>query len=284
MQVLWLNTWSLPIITTNKHINNIINYVLRLVKKNNVDVIILGELFDYFTRKTYISQLKSALPKWIVLTLGHEKKWIGQQSSGLLVLYRRNGFWVGATKCHILNNACMQDRFAAKSIIGLKIHPFCNKNSFWLFATHLQDANAGFDKYCINNTKLQLEECIKIANKWSLDTNLDYICLGDFNITPEQVIMHDKVKIFKSDIPSKKDTDEHLDYVIARENMASDISVKSDDSDNNPSDHNPIILTINRTTSQKRVRINKIKNLPTISKLSYCIGLSLLLSCYYKYM
>ena len=61
MKILWYNTWSLPFITSNKHINNIVDYILRAAEIYDPDVIILGELFDIFTRRAYEQQLKKGL-------------------------------------------------------------------------------------------------------------------------------------------------------------------------------------------------------------------------------
>ena len=55
MNILWYNTWSLPFITSNSYINKLTDYILENVVKYDIDIIALCEVFDYYTRKNYIS-------------------------------------------------------------------------------------------------------------------------------------------------------------------------------------------------------------------------------------
>ena len=71
MKLLWYNVWTYPFLTSNNHVNHVINYILRAVRDHNIDVIALGELFDGTTRRIFKKQtMQGTLPWWKVIPRG----------------------------------------------------------------------------------------------------------------------------------------------------------------------------------------------------------------------
>lgn len=53
------------------HVYHVIDYILRAVKDDNLDVIALGELFDGTTRRIFKKQtMQGTLPWWKVILRG----------------------------------------------------------------------------------------------------------------------------------------------------------------------------------------------------------------------
>ena len=265
MNILWYNTWSLPIITSNNHINNVTDYILNNVIKYNIDIIALCEVFDLSTRNKYIYLILKALSGWGIVDKGTEKKLNFQFSSGLLIFYRKENVDILNSKNHILNNSAMIDMICAKAIIGIYIYDKINDDKKWLIFTHLQNADAGYKNYCLINTKKQFNELVKKINEWSID-KCNILCIGDFNLEPKKL---SKSFLLKNDLiclHTKNATcsNQILDYLICSVNLKNNIRLSLADNFKNPSDHKLLIVETEQIKKDKR----KIVKLP-YKKLPY---------------
>ena len=269
MNILWYNTWSLPFITSNNHINKITNYILDNVIKYDIDIIALCEVFDHFTRYNYKYLITNALSDWNVIDNGKEKKWICQVSSGLLIFYRKENIDVLDIKNHIHNYSSMIDILSAKSIIGLYIYDKKNKNNKWLAFTHLQNANAGYKNYSIINTKKQFNELITKINEWN-NENVEILCVGDFNLEPFNIsksfLEQYNLKCINPDVPTTSDK-KIYDYLIASKNYEEHINLSLIDDLKNPSDHKLLIIeTEPEQKTKNKIKINEYTTLSDYTK------------------
>ena len=263
MRIIWHNTWSYPFITSTNHINNTIIHIINVVKKVNPDVIILGELFDLQLRNIYKYILLDSLPQYKFIDIGNDRSWFGQQSGGLFAIYRTNGIKLVDARYHILSNGRLQDRLAAKGVLGMQ---FLNDNNeyLWICACHLQDADAGFKNFCINNTRLQYTETLNIVKNWCNCEN--FILTGDFNISPVESLdlwlnTYRPITLLNAG-PTHIQSNKILDYALTSLNT-SDCNINIVKTNNNPSDHETICITYdsyNITPPPEVLTIIKVKD------------------------
>lgn len=267
MKILWYNVWSYPFLTSNNHINRVVNYIFKSVREHNLDVITLGELFDGATRNAIKKQLCKGLPEWKVVPRGEEISWLGQQSGGLLAMYRESGFSLVKAHYHILSSGAMQDRFAAKGVMGLR---FMNHSgtALWLCLTHLQDPDAGFSRLCMWKTQKQFAEVLDIVgvNGIGWTTGEDVIVFGDFNVNPIDaaniwVNSDTSMKLLQPLTATHSSSNEILDYGLTSYQSDKKVNMALIDNEFNPSDHRAICITVTDFGHTSRAHLNHVPNL-----------------------
>ena len=279
MKVLWYNTWSPPFITSNRHINNIVTYVLKTAEIYQPDIVILGELFDVFTRRAYVQQLGKGLPNWKIVDCGTDIQWFGQQGSGLFAMYRHNGFYLHETKSHILHNARLQDRLTAKAVIGMH---FINdlREEMWVCACHLQDPDAGLPGLCENSTQHQFNETLRVVNNWRKDVNT--LIVGDFNLPPKHV----DAGLLSILVPPKRThmkSNKTLDYAIHSYSAQDKPHIDTIKAGPNPSDHKGIVVDIRGFNKTYPVKVCKVDELPTLL-VFFIIWLLVICIVFFQYL
>ena len=268
MRILWYNVWTYPFLTSNNHVNRVIDYVLDAVNNHQLDVIVLGELFDRATREVFKQQLRRGLPEWKVAPRGEETSWLGQQPGGLLAIYRESGFSLVDSRYHILSGGVMQDSLAAKGVMGLR---FTNDSGtpLWVCAAHLQDPDAGCPGLCNESTRRQFSEMLAVTGMngsgWINDE--EAVIVGDFNLSPADsayawanastalILLHPLAATHTT-------TAKTLDYGMTSCSPERNVEISLVDDHSNPSDHRALCLTVPGFGRSTPVRVTPVPHLP----------------------
>ena len=268
MNILWYNVWTYPFLTSNYHVNRVVDYVLKAVSDHHLDVVVLGELFDRATREVFKKQLRRGLSGWKVVPRGEETGWPGQQPGGLLAIYRESGFSLVDSRYHILSRGAMQDSLAAKGVMGLR---FINDHGtpLWVCATHLQDPDAGFPGLCKWNTRNQFSEVLDVTGMngsgWTNDE--EAVIFGDFNLSPADAahawVNTSTPLILLHPLAATHATSaETLDYGITSCPPERNVGIGLVDDHRNPSDHRAIYLSIPHFGNTTPPRVTPVPHLP----------------------
>ena len=268
MKILWYNVWTYPFVTSNTHVNRVVDYVLKAVSDHHVDVIVLGELFDGSTRQVFKKQLRKGLPGWKTAPRGEETGWPGQQTGGLLAMYRESGFTLVESRYHILSGGAMQDCLAAKGVMGLRFMTDCG-TPLWVCATHLQDPDAGLPGLCRWNTREQFSEVLAVTGMngpgWA--TNEEAVIFGDFNqspadTTPDWVNTEVPLILLHPLAATHAASAETLDYGLTSCSPERNVDIGLVDDHCNPSDHRAICITAPKFGRSTPARVTQVPHLP----------------------
>tara|TARA_Y100000748_G_scaffold288058_1_gene272649 strand:+ start:2776 stop:3648 length:873 start_codon:yes stop_codon:yes gene_type:complete len=274
MKILWYNVWTYPFLTSNNHVNRVVDYVLRAVEDHQIDVVVLGELFDRSIREVFKQQLRRGLHGWKVVPRGEETDWPGQQPGGLLAMYRESGFSLIDSRYHILSDGVMQDSLAAKGVMGLR---FTNDHGtpLWVCATHLQDPDAGFPGLCKGNTQRQFSEVLAVTGMngpgWA--KHEDAVIFGDFNLSPADSAhawanARTTLLLLHPMEATHATTAETLDYGVTSCSPERNVEIGLVDDHRNPSDHRAICLSVPDFGRPIPARVTQVPHLrPELSSI-----------------
>ena len=124
------------------HKNRKLKNIIRNIELINTDIFFLQEVFDDYSKKYIIDNLKNIYPNYLLGTCN--KKCLVGEDSGLLILSK---YKIDFLDEFILEGGKLPDCFSNKSAIFLKINDiiFCN--------THLQSSEWSIQN---NTSKLQI--------------------------------------------------------------------------------------------------------------------------------
>lgn len=287
MKVLWYNVWTFPFMTSNDHINKVVEYILQIVETHNPDVILLGELFDKITRTNCEYQLLKGLPNWTIVREGEIVNWIGQQTGGIFAMYRNIDLSLINARYHILSGGVLQDCLAAKGVLGLRFID-TNGNKIWICGTHLQDPDAGLPGLCTWSTKNQFSEVLKVIGTdnhgWTQGEK--YVILGDFNLPPTKTISLWSQKhliLLNPGLSTHTKTGNTLDYGLTNkvDECIDTQLAKPKQNYINPSDHEAICVNIPGIGISHPPHVKNVPKLST-NMSTYFIMTMILFICYYN--
>ena len=80
------NTWCVPFITWTSHVSKIASFIKQVVKKHNIDIICLSEIFKPWVREQILQELSDLDGNWKVSPIIYPASIT--VSSGLMVLWK----------------------------------------------------------------------------------------------------------------------------------------------------------------------------------------------------
>ena len=278
MKILWYNVWTYPFLTSNNHVNRVVDYVLKAVNDHQLDVVVLGELFDRPIREVFKQQLGRGLPGWKVAPRGEETGWPGQQPGGLLAMYRESGFSLVDSRYHILSGGVMQDSLAAKGVMGLRFTDD-RGTPLWVCAVHLQDPDAGFPGLCKRTTQRQFSEVLAVTgmNGSGWANNEEAVIFGDFNLSPADsayawLNTRKTLLLLHPLVATHATTGETLDYGITSCPPRRNVEIGLVNDNCNPSDHRALYLTVPEFGRSTPVRVAQVPHLlPELSSVLFVV-------------
>ena len=274
LRIMWYNTWCLPLITSTHHVCEIANSVVHMIASDKPHIVALCEVFDG-SQTSLIREINDRLEYPLsVLTTRYGSKWWGKQSSGLLVMYDPIAFQsagIEAFRAYFepFDQCCSIDCLSTKGMIRLFVKPTGsgegNTNThLQLVFTHLQDGNAlAMSQSCINTTKQQLMQAIKSSQ----NHRLPFMIMGDLNIDPNisREFLHvehtEPVHIVYYDAPTHKNKN-IFDYAIYSPELSNRVDVSIVKQCYNPSDHAPILATIQLSANDTSCRFDHQNVIP----------------------
>ena len=158
--------------------------------------------------------------------------WWGKQSSGLICLYKKTITNIQHIEFKSFSCCWLQDCLANKGYISIDI------DDIKLIFSHLQDPDAGLLSTSEDINKSQIETIVN-----NIDCNS--VLIGDFNIEADVMEMWlDKNNMSVISPILHTCNDKVIDYAICTENLSNKISTQVLFADNNPSDHDIILVQI----------------------------------------
>ena len=188
-----LCTWNIQcLFCYMNHKNRKLKNIIRNIELINTDIFFLQEVFDDYSKKYIIDNLKNIYPNYLLGICN--KKCLFGEDSGLLILSK---YKIDFLDEFILEGGKLPDCFSNKSAIFLKINDifFCN--------THLQSSEWSIQN---NTSKLQIEKILSYYK--------DIILVGDLN----NGFVYDFINT-KNINNNITNTDENkvLDYIISKD-------------------------------------------------------------------
>lgn len=276
LRVIWYNTWCLPMITSHSHIRKIADSIVHMIADEQPHIVALCEVFDG-AQNPLVYEINARLKHpLMVLTTRHGSKWWGKQSSGLLVMYdpialKSSGLEVDHAEFEPFDKCCSIDCLCTKGMIKLFIKPGSsardeNDKRLQLVFTHMQDADAlVMSQSCIKTTKHQLTQTVKSSR----EHHVPFVIIGDLNIEPfaSHKFLHaehtEPLLITHPGTPTHKS--EILDYAIYSPELESKVDVSVVKQSRNPSDHLPILATIQLGTNDSVCRFDHQSIMPRVA-------------------
>lgn len=258
MRVLWLNTWCLPHVTGESHIDQLATYISTEARRFSVDMIALGEVFGEATKRELVARLRHDGNGWMRCVEPPPGGWL-MQDSGLLVLLAKG------TQCHAVffeafHSYHLWDGLASKGFLGVDIETRTGERVL-VVATHLQNAEVGFSLKMGRTVALQQLHQL-LHRSWIWAKNQRIILVGDFNVDPvvaEASLSDGEVETFGVVRPlcgTTRDTNQIFDYAIAsRDHIPPRVNVLMSKEDENPSDHFAILVCDETTPSVWLARV-----------------------------
>lgn len=230
MRVLWYNTYCLPYITTNSHINKIATYLYKHVVNTDPDIIGLCEVFHENTKKKFLEYFTAYTVDY-VYGVYDSGSWWGKQSSGLICLYKKTITNIQDIEFKSFSCCWLQDCLANKGYISIDI------DDIKLIFSHFQDPDAGLLSSVEDINKSQIQTIVN-----SIDCSS--ILIGDFNIEADvmETWLGKHMSIISPILPTCGN--KVIDYAICTNNLSHKISSQVLFADNNPSDHDIILVEI----------------------------------------
>lgn len=231
MRLLWYNTYCLPYITTDSHIKKIARYLYTHIVNTEPDIIGLCELFDEDTKKKFLEYFAAYTDEY-VYGIYDSGSWWGKQSSGLICLYKKTITNIQHTEFKSFSCCWLQDCLVNKGYVSIDI------DDIKLIFSHFQDPDAGLLSSAEDINKSQVQTILN-------NIDCESVIIGDFNIEADVMEMW----LDKNDIsvisPLLHTCDNKvIDYAICTKNLSNKISTQVLYDDNNPSDHNIILVQI----------------------------------------
>ena len=254
INILWYNTFLLPILSNRFNIEKVVQYIHELFKKYNINVICLCEV--------WLKRDAMCLSKYLLNILGDNWKMYDSFknkyiSDGMIIFWNTDEVDIRTIYSSKYNFSSGMDSFVSKGYITTIITPLKNMDdkkihqynlSQKVIFTHMQDFIGGNSIQKKNAHTKQLEQLfntityIKYPNYIIGDLNIEFkdIKQYQYELVPSQSITDNtltcltkgKYYAFDYAIKEKKNIDHSARIIYPK----LDIS--------NPSDHSPIILTI----------------------------------------
>jgi endonuclease/exonuclease/phosphatase family metal-dependent hydrolase len=235
MNILWYNTFTLPIISTKQHLCKLNDELVKIIKQYKIDIIMLCEVFLKADAEELLKNLIEDLNEdWsIICQPKKEKKDFYKISSGLIVLIK-NKYKSLSTNFTPYQSSNFPDSISNKGYWEIKL------KDLFLICTHLQHRETiFFRERSVQKHIIQQQELLN-----SIKNNIKdkpFVLIGDINCTPEKLIKND----YKITSPNEATTTEGeiLDYVMSSHNIDIKVNVINDFQ---PyiSDHYPILIHI----------------------------------------
>ena len=275
LRVIWYNTWCLPLITSHSHIREIADSFVHMIADEQPHIVALCEVFDG-AQNPLMHEINARLKyPLLVLTTRHGSKWWGKQSSGLLVMYdpialKSSGLEVYHAEFEPFDKCCSIDCLSTKGMIKLFITGHDdNDKQLQLVFTHMQDADAlVMSQSCIKTTKHQLMQTVKSSQ----EHHVPFVIIGDLNIEP--FVSHNFLRVEHTEpllithpgTPTHKS--EILDYAIYPPELKNKVDVSIVKQPRNPSDHSPILATIQLAANDSLCRFDHQSITPRVASTS----------------
>ncbi len=231
------NTWCVPFITWTSHVSKIASFIKQVVRKHNIDIICLSEIFKPWVREQILQELSDLEGNWKVSPIIYPASIT--VSSGLMVLWKldtvvRNG------KMHtILFDRCFQmDCFSNKGALHVPFQTSDGKE-INLVHTHMQAWIPS--NFCNTVRSSQFKQISKMLQAIPASNR---IIVGDFNENPNVEFANEN----NLRIPNpfyetyEKNYFDHLYTSLGEE----EVQVELAHIENNygPSDHKGIVISL----------------------------------------
>ena len=170
MRIISWNVSCLPKLI-NPYMNpfNNIKNILFLLKKEDVDIICLQEVFD----NSIIDILIKELCNYYYFKLDNYFFW----KDGLIIFSK---FKIQNTKFKKFKNCHGFENIISKGILSVLVYDTVSKKNIWIHNTHLQASNNLFSKK--KSVNIRKKQLLEINDYFNTISTTDHILCGDFNI------------------------------------------------------------------------------------------------------